>query len=159
MSKTSHGGGIRALTTDGSATLINGTSDWVYEEELNLRDAFRWSPDSRDIAFWQFDTTGVEQFSIINNTDSLYPKIIDFPYPKAGTKNSAVRVGVVAVGRRNPGLDEASRRPARELPLPHGLDHVTDHSAIGQLNRRQNYATIYFADPQTGAAKEVFRGP
>jgi dipeptidyl-peptidase-4 len=48
---------VRALTQDGTATLINGTTDWVTEEELSLRDAFRWSPDSRAIAYWQFDTT------------------------------------------------------------------------------------------------------
>ena len=52
-------GRITRLTTDGSETTINGTSDWVYEEELFVRDAFRWSPDSRAIAYWQFDTTGV----------------------------------------------------------------------------------------------------
>jgi dipeptidyl-peptidase-4 len=59
---------IRALTQDGSATLINGTTDWVTEEELSLRDAFRWSPDSQSIAYWQFDTTGVGQYSLINDT-------------------------------------------------------------------------------------------
>ena len=64
---------IRALTDDGSATLINGTTDWVTEEELSLRDAFRWSPDSQSIAYWQFDTTGVGQYSLINDTREEYP--------------------------------------------------------------------------------------
>ncbi len=49
-----------ALTRDGSATIINGTTDWVYEEEFFLRDAFRWSPDGRSVAYWQFDTSGVD---------------------------------------------------------------------------------------------------
>jgi len=65
-------GAIRALTSDGSETLVNGASDWVYEEELNLRDAFRWSPDGKNIAFWQLDESGVQQYSIINNTCLLY---------------------------------------------------------------------------------------
>src|SRR5207244_1268437 len=80
-------GAIRSLTSDGSDTIVNGSSDWVYEEELNLRDAFRWAPDGRNIAFWQFDLSGVQQFTIINNTDSVYPTLLKFPYPIAGTKN------------------------------------------------------------------------
>lgn len=74
------------MTTDGSATLINGTSDWVNEEELGLRDAYRWSPDGRAIAFWQFDTSGVGEFHLIDNTSALYPKITSFAYPKVGEK-------------------------------------------------------------------------
>src|SRR2546430_6362708 len=77
-------GRIVQLTSDGSATTINGTSDWVYEEELNVRDGFRWSPDGATIAFWQFDTTGVGEFSLINDTDTVYPAITRIPYPKAG---------------------------------------------------------------------------
>ncbi len=68
-------GQITQLTSDGSETIINGTSDWVYEEEFGVRDGFRWSPDGRSIAYWQFDSTGVGIFSLINNTDSLYPAI------------------------------------------------------------------------------------
>ena len=89
-------GRTAALTSDGSETTINGTSDWVYEEELGVRDGFRWSPDGRRIAYWQFDTTGVGIFSLINDTTALYPTITQIPYPKAGTTNSAVRIGVVS---------------------------------------------------------------
>ena len=89
-------GAHRPLTQDGSATTINGTSDWVYEEELNIRDGFRWSPDGRNIAYWQFDSTGVGIFSLIDDTTTLYPTITKIPYPKAGTTNSAVRIGVVS---------------------------------------------------------------
>ncbi|TPW07466.1 MAG: Uncharacterized protein FD127_4482, partial [Acidimicrobiaceae bacterium] len=89
-------GRITPLTADGSETTINGTADWVYEEEFGVRDGFRWSPDGRSLVYWQFDTTGVGIFSLINNTDSLYPVITKIPYPKAGTANSAVRVGVVS---------------------------------------------------------------
>ena len=99
------------LTADGSATLINGTSDWVYEEELDVRDGFRWSPDSRHIAYWQFDTTGVQIFRLIYNLGApreivtgfpypglgRYPSVVDIAYPIPGTTNSSVRVGVVDV--------------------------------------------------------------
>jgi len=69
---------IKELTKNGSTTIINGTSDWVYEEEFRLRDGFRWSPDSRSIAYWQFDTEKTRDFHLINYTDSLYPKISTF---------------------------------------------------------------------------------
>ncbi len=88
-------GEITPLTSDGSETIINGTSDWVYEEELGIRDGFRWSPDGKHIAFWNFDSSGVDKFALINNTDTLYPQLTWIPYPKAGTTNSAVRIGVV----------------------------------------------------------------
>jgi dipeptidyl-peptidase-4 len=84
---------VTALTKDDSPTLINGTSDWVNEEELSIRDAFRWSPDGRSIAFWQFDTSGVRQFHLINNTADTYPRITSFPYPKVGETNSATPYG------------------------------------------------------------------
>jgi dipeptidyl-peptidase-4 len=93
--ETVAGGAIRQLTQDGSPTIVNGTSDWVSEEELGIRDGFRWSPDGRSLAFWQFDTSGVESFTLINDTDTLYPSVTRIPYPKAGTINSAVRIGVV----------------------------------------------------------------
>ena len=89
-------GRITQLTHDGSRTIINGTFDWVYEEELNLRDGFRWSPDGRRIAFWQLDASGVRDFDLINDTDSLYSFVVPVQYPKAGTTNSAARVGVVS---------------------------------------------------------------
>jgi len=68
-------GAETALTTDGSENVINGTSDWVYEEELNLRDAFRWSPDSRRIAFWRLDQTAIRPFYLLDQ-DSLYPTLV-----------------------------------------------------------------------------------
>jgi dipeptidyl-peptidase-4 len=87
---------ITQLTKDGSETIINGTSDWVYEEEFSLRDGFRWSPNGKLIAYWQFNTEGVRDFQLIDYTDSLYPKITTFKYPKVGEKNSACRVGVIS---------------------------------------------------------------
>ncbi len=88
-------GRIERITFDGSETVINGTSDWTYEEEFGIRDGFRWSPDGRHIAFWQFDSSGVGEFHMINNTDTLYPRIISFRHAKVGTDNSACRIGVI----------------------------------------------------------------
>ncbi|MBL8217985.1 MAG: DPP IV N-terminal domain-containing protein [Bryobacterales bacterium] len=149
-------GAIRKLTADGSANIVNGSGDWVYEEELNLRDAVRWAPDSRSLAFWQFDESGVQRFTMINNTDSLYPKLTEFPYPKAGTRNPAARIGVVS----------AAGGAVRWIALPGDarenyvfrMDWVDARRlAIGQVNRRQNRVTIYLADAESGEAKVLFR--
>ena len=90
-------GAETALTTDGGENVINGTSDWVYEEELDLRDAFRWSPDGARIAFWHFDQTPIQTYYMLN-ADSLYPQIVPVRYPKAGMPNSQLRIGV-EIGR------------------------------------------------------------
>lgn len=148
-------GQVRALTTDGSATTINGTSDWVYEEELYVRDGFRWSPDGKSIAYWNFDTTGVENFALINNTDSLYPKITNIPYPKAGTTNSAVRIGVVP----------AAGGETRWMAIPGDprnhylakLEWRGNQLEVSQLNRLQNTNIIFHADAATGKVREVLR--
>lgn len=83
------------ITKDGTEEIVNGTSDWVYEEEFGLRDCFRWSGDGKYIAYWQFDTSGTGWFGIINNVDFLYPEMTKFPYPKAGTTNSAAKLGFI----------------------------------------------------------------
>ena len=97
---TPPGGAAWAPPTAG--TVVNGTSDWVNEEELDIRDGFRWSPDGTHIAFWQFDTTGVGNMTLIDDTSALYPATTTFAYPKPGTTNSAVRVGVVPAGYADP---------------------------------------------------------
>ena len=89
---------ISQLTHDGSATRINGTSDWVNEEELDIRDGYRWSPDSQAIAFWQFDTSGVPEFTMIDNTSEKYSRPIQAAYPKVEQQNSSARVRVVTLG-------------------------------------------------------------
>jgi dipeptidyl-peptidase-4 len=148
-------GVVTRVTKDGTPTTINGTSDWVYEEELGVRDAFRWSPDGRNIAYWQFDTTGVGVFSLINNTDTLYPVITRIPYPKAGSTNSAVRIGVVS----------ADGGPTRWMKTPgdprdtylarlEWLDANT--LTIQQLNRLQNRNDFLQADARTGEIRRLF---
>lgn len=149
-------GRVTPLTRDGSGTTINGTSDWVYEEELGVRDGFRWSPDGRSIAYWQFDSTGVGIFSLINNTDSLYPTITRIPYPKAGTTNSAVRIGVVSAG----GGDTTwvkTEGDARDTYLArlNWIDAGT--VSIQQLNRLQNRNDFLTADIKSGGVRRVFR--
>ncbi|MGH9398963.1 MAG: S9 family peptidase [Thermoanaerobaculia bacterium] len=148
---------IKPLTADTAANIINGTSDWVYEEELDLRDAFRWSPDGKSIAFWHFDRTGVGDFTLINDTETTYPVVTTIPYPKAGTTNSAVKIGVVS----------ASGGPVRWLELPGDprntyvarMDWAESSSEIvlQQLNRLQNTDDVWLADARTGAVRKLLR--
>ncbi len=153
------GGGIVALTTDGSSTRINGTFDWVNEEELNLRDGFRWSGDGKRIAYWQVDTTGVREFPLVNNTQGLYPEVKTFAYPKAGERNSAVRVGVVgASGGKTRWLDVPG--DPREHYIAHMEwtgedDRGTASIVLQQFNRLQNENRLMLADAAKGSVRTV----
>jgi dipeptidyl-peptidase 4 len=147
---------VRPLTTDGSATLIDGTSDWVNEEELKIRDGFRWSPDSQSIAFWQFDTTGVGDYTLINDTAERYPVTTQYLYPQPGTTNSSVRAGVVSA---NGGAVRWINLPGD--PRQHyiaRLDWVPNSNelVIQYLNRLQNSNTVFIANAQTGDARPFF---
>jgi dipeptidyl-peptidase 4 len=149
-------GRIVQLTKDGSDTTINGTSDWVYEEELGVRDGFRWSPDSRSIAYWQFDPTGVGTFTLIDSTSTLYPTLTRIPYPKVGTTNSAVRVGVVSAEGGDTRWMQVPGDPRDNyLSRLEWLDSGT--VAIQQLNRLQNQNDLLLGDAVTGSVTRVFR--
>jgi dipeptidyl-peptidase 4 len=149
------GNSIIQVTKDGGNNIINGTFDWVYEEELDNRDGFRWSPDGKNIAYWQSDTKGVGTFYMINNVDSNYSTPIPLPYPKVGTANSAVKVGVVSAagGKTNwfavPG-DPRNNYLARMEYIP-GSNEVM----IQQLNRLQNTNTVWVGNTKTMALKNI----
>jgi dipeptidyl-peptidase-4 len=144
------------LTRDGSGTTINGTSDWVYEEELSVRDGFRWSPDGTQVAYWQFDSTGVGVFSLIDNTSELYPVITRIPYPKVGTTNSAVRIGVVSADGGETRWMQTPGDPRNTyLARMEWIDSAA--IAIHQVNRLQNRNDFLQVDAATGAVTRLFR--
>jgi dipeptidyl-peptidase 4 len=90
-------GKITQLTTDGKPnSVINGTTDWVYEEEFAITQGFEWSPDSRYIAFLRFDESKVREFDMAIY-DGLYPSEYRFKYPKAGEDNSVVTMNFVDI--------------------------------------------------------------
>jgi dipeptidyl-peptidase 4 len=148
-------GKITQLTTDGSKTIINGTSDWVNEEELNLRDCWRWSPDSKSVAYWQFNTEGSKDFVLVNNTDELYPVLTYIPYPKAGTTNSAVRVGVVSAdGGATVWMNTPGDLRQHYIAM---MDWTNNSNEIilQHLNRLQNTNQLMIADAKTGAVRTI----
>ena len=147
---------ITQISFDGGGDIINGTFDWVYEEELDDRDGFRWSSDSKEIAYWQSDKKGVGTFYLINNVDSNYSKPIPLPYPKVGTANSAVKLGVVS----------ANGGKTRWLNLPGDprnnyiarMDYVPGKNEliIQQLNRLQNTNRVWIANTNTLALNNIY---
>ena len=150
-------GAVRQLTSDGSPSIINGTSDWVYEEEFSLREGFSWSPDGQRIAYLQFDQSGVPEFALINYTDSLYPVITKYPYPKPGQTNSAVRVGVVSAAG---GATRWIKAPGNPRDIYIARMDWADNSReviLQHLNRLQNTNAVLLADAETGETRPMYR--
>jgi len=147
---------ITALTSDGGANIINGTFDWAYEEELNLRDGFRWSPDSENIAYWQMDTEGIGEFFMVNNIDSIYPKLIPLPYPKVGTTNSASKIGVVNVENKKTTWMNIPGDPRNHYLARMEWANSSDEIILQQLNRNQNTNKVYLGNSNTGEAKVIY---
>lgn len=148
-------GKITQLTVDGSKTIINGTFDWVYEEEFHLRDGFRWSPDGKYIAYWQLDAEGVGNFYLINNTDGLYSKVMPVQYPKVGTTNSAARVGVV---RSDGGKTRWFDLPGD--PRQHYIARMdwaanSNEIVFQRLNRLQNTNWVTLGNIHTGKTRTI----
>ncbi len=136
--------------------MINGTFDWVYEEEFRLRDGWRWSPDGAHIAFWQLDASGIRDFLLIDNTDSLYSFVKPVQYPKAGTVNSAARVGVIS----SHGGPIVWFEPSDDL-RNHYINRMgwaagSDTIFLQQLNRLQNHLQVILGNISTGAMETVF---
>ena len=150
-------GAEKALTSDGKNKLINGTFDWAYEEEFFCRDGFRWSPDSKSIAFWQVDATGTRDFYMLNNTDSLYPRIIPIEYPKVGQPISSVRIGVVNISSASIRWMNIPGNPKDNYLVRMEWAVSPDEIIIQQLDRKQQQSKIFLCQKLSGAAKLVYQ--
>ena len=150
-------GKVHQLTQDGTRQLINGTFDWAYEEEFFCRDGFRWSPDSKQIAYWQIDARNTKDYSMLNTTDSIYPKVIPVEYPVAGEAPSPYKIGVVDIVTAN----------TRWMVIP--TDNVlqsyvprmewaanSDELIIQHLNRKQNESHLMLCTVATGKSNNIY---
>jgi dipeptidyl-peptidase-4 len=146
----------RALTTDGSDRLINGTFDWVYEEELDCRDGFRWSPDGKSIAYWKIDASKIRNFLMINNTDSIYAYNVPVEYPKTGERPSPAFVYTVEIASGKTTKMEIPGDPANHY-IPR-MEWAANSSqlVIQQLNRKQNESKVMYCNAMTGAADIIY---
>jgi dipeptidyl-peptidase-4 len=149
-------GELKQLTFDGTEDIINGTFDWVYEEELSCRDGFRWSDDGRYIAFWQLDATDIKDFIMINNTDSLYSYIIPVQYPKTGEMPSSARLGYIdVVGGDIHWIDIPGDPRNNYLPRMQWIGN-THQLLIQQLNRHQNENKLWLFDLTTSQLNNFY---
>ncbi len=150
------GGAPLRLTHDASRSRVNGMTDWVYEEEFGLRDAFRWSPDGKSLAFWQFDMSGVRDFLLINDTDSLYPFATPVQYPPAGTRKSSVRLGVLSADGKGKTVWAQIPGDAREKYLPRAEWTSANEIVVQSMDRLQQHNDVRLVDARTGTSKVLF---
>ena len=148
-------GKITQLTTDGSATVINGTFDWAYEEEFDCRQGFRWSPDGSALAYWQLDASGVGEFFLINNTDSIYSRPIPIQYPKVGTILSSCRIGTVPAAGGQTTWMNVDGDPRNHYIPRLGWTPDSREVMFQRLNRLQNTLQLIAGSPSTGVVRTV----
>ncbi|AOW11215.1 S9 family peptidase [Flavobacterium gilvum] len=145
-----------AVTTDGKKNaVINGITDWVYEEEFAFVRAFDWSKDSKKLAYIRFDESQVPEFSMSIFQKSLYPTVETFKYPKAGEKNSLVSLHLYNVDSK--ALKNIDLGKYNDFYIPR-IEWTNDANILSAkiVNRHQDNLDLLFVDGTTGAAKVVF---
>lgn len=145
------------VTKDGEINkILNGITDWVYEEEFAVTNLMAWSPDSEYLAFVRFDESDVPEYSMQIYGDGLYPEYYKYKYPKAGEKNSTVTVHSYSVITKD----------TKELKVPVEADSYiprivftkqADQLAVMTLNRQQNVFNMYYANPKSGVFRLILR--
>jgi len=145
-------GKIRKLTNDGTRKLINGTFDWVYEEEFGCRDGFRWSPDGSQIAFWQVDANKIRDYYMLNTTDSNYSKVIPVEYPKVGEAPSPVRIGVLSFSNGYVRWMKIEGDPQQHY-LPRMEWSGNNELIVQQLDRKQQESKLIYCNTTDGNSR------
>ncbi len=143
-----------AITNDGKWNeIINGSSDWVYEEEFGFSKAWFWSPDGNRVAFYRFDETAVKEFSF-QTWQTDYPGEVKYKYPKAGEINSVVTIGVYDIPtRKTTWMDVGTEKDQYIVRL--NWTQSSDALAIRRMNRLQNRQDLMVANVATGATRVV----
>jgi len=137
------------ITTDGKQNeIINGASDWVYEEEFAISKAFEWSPKGDKIAYLRFDERAVKEYNM-QTYGSLYPGLYTFKYPKAGEDNSLVQVFTYDLGKN--ASTKMNTGDDKNLYFPR-IKWLADGSSlcVTRLNRHQNHLELLLANPGNG---------
>jgi dipeptidyl-peptidase-4 len=143
------------VTKDGERNrIINGTTDWVYEEEFSVTNAMAWSPDSEYLAYVRFDETDVPEYAMTMYGDSYYPGERRFKYPKAGENNSKTGLYTYCVETKD--IKTLQTPLSEEIYIPY-IRFTTESSqlAVMTLNRHQNRFNLYYANPKSGVFKLI----
>jgi len=148
QTKTEH-----QLTFDGNGTILNGHFDWVYQEELSAVQGWKWSPDSKRIAFWQLNQADVPEIQIAK-WDSLYFNFSKFKYPKVGAKNSTVKIGVINLETTL--INWMDLGEEKDIYIPR-IEFTNNPKllSVQRLNRLQNHLELLFFDVNTGQSKLI----
>lgn len=143
----------RAITENGTTDILNGEFDWVYEEEFGLADAWRWSPDSKKIAFWNTDQSRVKEFHLLDQMP-LYNTVFKLKYPKAGEQNAVVKIGVADLETgKTTWLDLGEET---DIYIPRIFwTNSSRKLAMVRLNRLQNHLNLLIADLSTGKTRAI----
>ena len=151
-------GNIQAVTTDGATnTIINGSTDWVYEEELFLTKAFEWSPDGQYLAYYRFDESHVKEYNMqVWEKGALYPSDYRYKYPKAGEQNSEVQIWVYQTTEKSKTLVDIGEE--KDIYIPR-IRWTKDSEilSVQRLNRHQNQLDILHASSKTGESELILR--
>lgn len=146
----------KQVTTDGKYNhIINGTTDWVYEEEFAFTQGFKWSPEGDKIAFYKFDESRVKVFHMNMFKGQLYPEDYAFKYPKAGEKNSIVKIFVYDLSEGT--IKEMDTGEETDQYIPR-IKWTPDNNELAmiRMNRLQNHVEILFADATSGESEVVY---
>ena len=147
----------KPLTTDGTNRIINGTFDWAYEEEFEIQDGFKWSPDGKSIAYWQLDARSIKNFLMINNTDSIYPYTVPVEYPIVGESPSACKIGIVDIASAKTNWVKVPGEATQNyIPRMDWIPNTND-IILEQLNREQNTSTIFTSNTTTGVVTSIHK--
>ncbi|MEL6942234.1 MAG: alpha/beta fold hydrolase, partial [Bacteroidota bacterium] len=144
------------ITADGKYNhIINGASDWVYEEEFGLVRAFEWSPDGKKIAFLRFDESEVKEFTMQMYNDDLYPENVVFKYPKVGENNSVISAHIYNLD--NGKLVKIDTGTEADIYLPRIRWTPNGELCVFRMNRHQNELELLMADINSGATKLLYK--
>jgi dipeptidyl-peptidase-4 len=149
---------ITPLTRNGSRKMINGTFDWVYEEEFFCRDGFRWSPDSKEIAYWQINDSSTRDYYMLNTTDSVYSRVVPVEYPVAGQMPSPFKIGVTQIkdGKTIWMKIPVDIKNGTYLPRMEWA-YNSNELIVERLNRNQNQADILLCSAKTGESRTIYQ--
>jgi len=148
---------IKQLTFDGTRKLINGTFDWAYEEEFDCRDGFRWSPDSKKIAYWQIDAKNTRDYLMLNTTDSVYSRAVPVEYPVSGQLPSPFKIGVVDISSADTKWMDIPTDAKWGSYVPRMEWAANNKEIIIQhLNRKQNESDLMLCNVADGSSKTIY---